>query len=336
MLAATLAAMPLLLAAPASAGPCQAPADAFANPFNKMSALHRPIGSGAVYASDSHATTLALKRGSFNNINSNNGWGVNVYKSTSSDPYLKVTNAGPLQYNLPVSLRVPAGAHNQATTDLMIVIHDTTTSIAHEFYYWRWNNGNPTAWGHAQWNIGGAGHSGPGGARTGTSASGVAGMFGLLRGHEVNAAGYKIQHALQMALDGQGKCGMMLKKQAVWPAVSTDGFCKSGGYCTGAIPYGALLALPPSVNVDSLGLSEPGKRLAKALQDYGVYVVDNSQCPTMRGDQFISASVKQALTNDMRKVYPRLRMVMNNSSSQSVAGGGTARAPNCAMDAPGR
>lgn len=336
MLAATLAAMPLLLAAPASAGPCQAPADAFANPFNKASALHRPIGSGAVYASDSHATTLALKRAPFSNINSNNGWGINVYKGTSSDPYLKVTNGGPYNYGLPVSLRVPAGAHNQSTTDAAIVIHDTTTNITHEFYYWRWNNGKPTASIHYQWDIRGAGHTGPGGARTGTSASGVAGMFGLLRGHEVNATGYKIQHALQMALDAQGKCGMMLKKQAVWPASSTDGFCSSGKNCTGAIPYGALLALPPSVSVDSLGLSEPGKRLAKALQDYGVYVVDNSQCPTLRGDQFISASVKQALTNDMRKVYPRLRMVLNNSSSQSVAGGGTARAPNCAIDAPGR
>ena len=336
VLAASIVAGPSLLAAPALAGPCQAPADPFPNPFGKASALHRPIGSGAIYASDSHATTLNLRRASFNNINSNNGWGVNVYKSTYADPYVRVTAGGPYNQGLPVSLRVPAEAHNQSTTDATVVIHDATTNITHEFYYWRWNNGRPTASIYHQWNIRGAGHTGPGGARVGSSASGVAGMFGLVRGHEVNVAGYKVQHALQMALDGRGTCGMMLKKQVVWPASSTDGFCNSGDNCRGQIPYGALLALPPSVNIDSLGLSEPGKRLAKAIQDYGIYVVDNSQCPTLRGDQFIASNVKQALTNDMRKVYPRLRMVLNNDSRQSVAGGGTARAPNCAIDAPGR
>lgn len=81
LIAALAAALPLLLAAPASAGPCQSSTDVFANPFDKASALHGPIGSGAVYASNSHATTLNLKRASFNSINSNNGWGVNVYKS---------------------------------------------------------------------------------------------------------------------------------------------------------------------------------------------------------------------------------------------------------------
>jgi hypothetical protein len=325
------------LAGPTLAGPCQAPLDPVSNPFNKSSALHRPIGSGAQYAGDTHATTLNLKNASFNNINSNNGWGVNVYRSTSSDPYLRVTQNGSYNVGLPTSLRVPNNAQNQSTTDATVVIHDTSTNITHEFYYWRWNGGSPTASIHRQWAIRGAGHTGPGGSGVGTSASGVAGMFGLLRGHEVNVAGYKIQHALQMALDAQGKCGMMMKNQVVWPATYTDGFCKSNSsMCRGQIPYGALLAVPPGVNIDSLGLSEPGKRLAKALQDYGVYVVDNSQCPTLRGDQHITAGVKQALITDMRKLYPRLRMVMNNNASQAVAGGGTPRAANCAFDSPSR
>jgi hypothetical protein len=157
-------------------------------------------------------------------------------------------------------------------------------------------------------------------------------MFGLLRGQEVNTPGYKIQHALQIALDAKGACGMMIKNQVVWPAVSTDGFCRDSRFCRGNIPYGALLALPPNVNIGSLGLSEPGKRLAEALQKYGTYVVDNSLCPVMRGDQNINGSVRMALIRDMKKLYPLLRMVLNNSAGQNASGGGAPQAENCAFN----
>jgi hypothetical protein len=166
---------------------CQAPVDTFANPFSMESAHHRPIGGGAVFADTNHPSTISLLTSGFGNINSNNGWGINVYESTSADPLLTVTHAGP--YNsigLPVTLRVPQNANNMLTTDAVVVIHDTTSNTTHEFYYWRWNNGEPTAAIHRQWDTKGLGHSQPGGPRVGTSAAGVAGMFGLLRGHEVN------------------------------------------------------------------------------------------------------------------------------------------------------
>jgi hypothetical protein len=44
------------------------------------------------------------------------------------------------------------------------------------------------------------GHGTRRGERVGTSASGVAAMFGPLRGHEINTPGYRIEHALQMVL----------------------------------------------------------------------------------------------------------------------------------------
>jgi hypothetical protein len=74
---------------------CQAPVDTFANPFTKESAHHRPIGSGAVFADTNDPSTISLLRGGFGNINSNNGWGINIYESTSADPLLTVTHAGP-------------------------------------------------------------------------------------------------------------------------------------------------------------------------------------------------------------------------------------------------
>src|SRR5512132_2837040 len=100
----------------------------------------------------------------------------------------------------------------------------------------------------------------------------------------------------------------------------------------GIIPYGALLALPPSVNIAGLGLSEPGRRLAAALQNYRTYVVDGTVCPNLRGDQEIDPGVRQALITDMRKIYPRLRMVLNSKAGQTASGGGTPRAENCAFD----
>ena len=318
---------------------CQAPADTFANPFRKGSAHHRPIGSDAVFADANHPSTISLLRGEFTNINSNNGWGINIYKSTSADPLLTVTHAGPNKnIGLPVTLRVPQNANNLLTTDATVVIYDTTSNMTHEFYYWRWNNGEPTAANHRQWDINGDGHSQPDGSRVGASASGVAGMFGLLRGYEANTPGYKIEHALQISLShGKGNCGMQLQNKVVWPAVSTDWFCKPHPeLCSGDIPYGALLALPASADIASLGLSEPGQRLAEALQNYGAYAVDGSNCPTLRADQDIDAQVLQTLKQDMRKIYPLLRMVLNNEADQTASGGGTPRAENCAFDSPDR
>jgi hypothetical protein len=315
---------------------CHAPVDPFANPFDKESAHHRPIGSGAVFADDAHPSTISLLKGSFNNINSDNGYGINVYESTSDDPLLTVAGSGP-GVGLPVELHVPRNANNGETTDSTVVIRDMTSGATHEFYYWRWNDGKPTAHIHREWDIKGPGHGQPGGARVGVSASGVALMFGLLRGDEINTPGRAIEHALQISLSYKGKCGNQVRNEAVWPATSTDRYCKTDpALCSGDIPYGALLALPPSVDIAGLGLSEPGRRVATALQNYGAYVVDTTGCPNMRGDQNIDAAVKRAVIDDMRKVYPLLRMVLNNSAGQTASGGGSPRAENCSFDSPDR
>lgn len=333
LLTACAAAQPVapLGVAAIPAATCRAPIDTFANPFSAASAHHRPIGSGAVFADARHPTTLTLLKSGFGNINVDNGWGTNLYQSAPVDP---LTTVGPAGDNkgLPVTLRVPVGADNSDKNDSTVVIVDEA-GIAHSFYQWRWNNGKPTARIHKTWDTKGPGH---GESRLGTSASGVAGMFGLLRGNEVNTPGYRIEHALQMAMDAKGRCGMMLKNQVVWPAVSTDGFCKDPRYCRGTIPYGALLALPPTVDIGSLKLSEPGQRLAAALRDYGVYVIDNSRCPTIRGDQHINNGVRLAMIKDMRKLYPLLRMVLNNAAGQTASGGGVPIAENCAFDSPDR
>lgn len=325
-----------ILPAMAHAAACTASKDLFVNPFNKDSAHHRPIGTGAQYASDSDPTTIALRRAGFNNINSDNGWGLNIYRATASDPVKTVTNAGPYNGGIfPVTLHIPGNVQNGNVADSVVVIYDEPTKTAHEFFYWRWNNGKPTAAIHRVYSATSKGHTQPGGAIVGTSASGMSTAFGILRGAEFNTPGIKIQHALQMAVDARGSCGMMLGQKIVWPASSKDGFCSKAGNCTGPLSYGSLLAIPPGVNVTKLGLSEPGARLAQALKEYGVYVVDNSQCPIMRADQYLNNSVRSKLITDMRKLYPLLRQIKNNVPGQIASGGGTPLAPNCAFDATG-
>jgi hypothetical protein len=80
---------------------CQSPTNTFLNPFNKESAHHRPIGSGAVYADRNHPSTISLLKGGFGTINSDNGWGNNVYQSKTTDPLKTVVQAGSYNIGLP-------------------------------------------------------------------------------------------------------------------------------------------------------------------------------------------------------------------------------------------
>jgi hypothetical protein len=319
----------------AAAG-CSAPADVFLNPFNKNSAHHRPIGTGAQYASNSHPATRDWLKARRFNVNAGGPWGADVVAVGASDPLFTISAAGS-RVGLPATVRLPKGGlvtkvgYNQyGSTDGVSVIHDRTNNSVTEFFQYKWNNGRPTASIRRQWDIRGLGHGTRSGERLGTSASGVAMMFGLLRGHEINTPGYRIGHALQIALPRLPGQPMMLSRQVVPPATNTDGSAKQGGNNTGNIPYGALLALPPSVNISKLGLSEPGRRLAEAIRDYGMYVVDGGG-PTIRADQNVSKQVLSQIWNDIGKFYPHIRMVLNNNLGSPVAGGGKALAPNCAI-----
>lgn len=314
--------------------------DIFRNPFSADSAHHRPIGSDAEYSSNDEASTQEIRNAGFGNINTNNGWGVNVYQVKDGDPTVTVTaiedgegykgGAG-----LPVTMRIPEGAHNKNSDDGLIAVVDGDT--AHEFYVFKWNNGHPTAKLHYEVNLKELGHT-TNGERVGMTAGGTALMMGLLRGYEINTPGCKIQHVLQVALSHgnyPNSCPEQLEGESVWPAVSTDWFCKaSPGSCKGNIPYGSLLALPRSVNLSDYKLSEPGQRLAEAMQNYGAYVIDGALCAIMRADQFVTDETRKALIVDMHKIWSNIRIVKNNKKDQTTSGGGETCAENNAYNSP--
>jgi hypothetical protein len=89
---------------------------------------------------------------------------------------------------------------------------------------------------------------------------------------------------------------------------------------------GRLLGLPPSVNLDSLGLTPRGRMLARAFQDYGAYVVDTAGGGLVGYAEPSAEPLLADMRADLRKLLPHLRPVLNNAPSR-VGGGGTPRAP---------
>ncbi len=327
-------------------------ANLFKNPFSAASAHHRPIGRGAVYAGDDDPGTRDWLSAAHFNVNVGNPSGTHVIDVSIKDPYFTVGGFAACDkiVGMPVSIRLPASGFvnttarpGSACSDNVVVIFDKGApnfddGVTYQMRQYYWNNGSPVAQKRVTWDIRGLGHGTRPLERVGTAATGVAGLFGILRGHELNTPGYTIAHALHIGLPrktGAG-CKVMLSADYVLPATARDTSYDKPGNNIGHIPYGALLAIKDDVNVNSLGLTEVGLRLAQAIQDYGIYVINGGGCTNgaLDGDQNISAAVKRTLRSDIRKIYPHIRRVMNNNVLGSpTAGGGEPRAANCAFDA---
>ena len=84
--------------------------------------------------------------------------------------------------------------------------------------------------------------------------------------HEVRAGA--IRHVLKIA------SGPELANRAVFPMVGSDGGYE--GDDPAVPPQGLRLRIKPSVDLDSLGLSDDVLVVARALQEYGAYLGDSS------------------------------------------------------------
>jgi hypothetical protein len=160
------------------------------------------------------------------------------------------------------------------------------------------------------------------GLANGRRASLIPSFAGLIRNGEIGSA--RIPHALAVQMPQS-----MLKSKAVWPAMAFD---RSNSY-SGLLPMGVLLAIPSWIDIESLGLSPQGQAIAKAAQDYGVYVVDSGG----NGITFLAElgnpeirwngdSISPPWWRDMEIIVENLEQVINNTPA-APGGGGTPRAP---------
>ena len=108
--------------------------------------------------------------------------------------------------------------------------------------------------------------------------SGLSALGGSIRVGEL-LPGSVIRHAIKMNFFAQRNFffGTDSTPGYRWPATASDSYANAETY-GGTVPefeIGALLALTPDFDLDSLQ-TEPARIIARAAQDYGIYVVDDT------------------------------------------------------------
>lgn len=172
--------------------------------------------------------------------------------------------------------------------------------------------------------------------------SGLSSVGGSLRVWETTGTA-PIAHALKLTMPSYvlSNCSGGYR----WPAIAADtGFGDSGSwqYYAGSncnLRMGSLLAIPANADCNTLVSAGLGRRICKALQDYGAYVVDvhpswNAGCqcantnwrPMTINGEIGTGDAMYAVESQLLTLFENLHVVSNNSSS-NVGGGGTPRVP---------
>ena len=183
------------------------------------------------------------------------------------------------------------------------------------------------------------------GALGGHGGSGLSSIGGTLRLGEL-VGDEPIRHALKLNLWAKRYLsysdGVLGGRGYRWPAIKADSYANGTTY-GGKVPaltMGSLLAIPPSLTPESLGLkTQPAKKLFYALQDYGAYVADDTAWDSHAleiengvlqefrheyGYNFRSGSGD--FYDDVMSLFSSLNVVDNNGPG-TIGGGGTPRAP---------
>ncbi len=189
--------------------------------------------------------------------------------------------------------------------------------------------------------------------------SDLSSLGGAIRLGELVPGGV-ITHALQIDVDAANLYpGDASTPCPLWPATKCD--TNYSTLYTGTnrdLRMGALLALPPTLNLSTLNLSPAAMILATALQDYGAYIantngtrsvnnivtefspsgsilpiVDSSgtvvapgEFQTVWGFPFETTSVTDRWSQDIATIFAHLDIV-NNNGPNAIGGGGTPLAP---------
>ena len=312
-------------------------------PFHAADPWNRPIGSNARYA--------PVEKGFYNSKSPNQAvvnclqYSIPVYLAAEDDPIREVrTWYGDKGGQFLGKIRVPAAARPSSGTDahMAIVSEDHATAVEMGVVN-LYGPGNLNSWLAFENDLTGPGvyphiH--------GVRAYGGSALGGLIRKGELTNG---IPHVLALATSASNlNSNAPGGRTHVWPACSSDYEFPQSLWPPGTKPYqdwygktgnlyiGTLLAIPPEVDITTIGVgtSGPSYEIAKALQDYGGYIVDMGEAPLVffadyeAADELGGAEKLNAHGGgaplQVAKLLPYVRVVTNNAP-ESIGGGGVLR-----------
>lgn len=298
-------------------------------PFASTSVWKLGVATAATFASAGDARNTAI-----HTTGADGSGQVWVNSSTFSHPIATATNSDPLatvtdvQHGGSWSERIPATARIAAGTDQhMHVITPDGLAVQEHFSVTRNSTTSYSVHRRVQVDLRSTGI----GPNNGVRAYGGSAIAGLIRGWEVNSAHPRytgaIRHALAIALRPSQLFDNGSGGGFVWPATEQD--ADSATTYTGVVPMGSYFAIPPTVDLTTLGLqTTQGMMLAKAAQDYGCYVTDRSStqafyCEDDAGpaQAFATAALGAGSSaHDPRVVFNALRVVTSNTAATPNGG----------------
>ena len=222
--------------------------DPFYWPFSSDSPWNMPIGSGAIYAPPTAPISLNLQASdAWLNIGT---WSHPIWQAQAADPLVPVLD---LENNRIFTVNVPSNAAPDPKSDAHMYVVDPTKQVVTETYGTVIGSGKITAKRAFQSSLYGMGwflsDNSYDSSKNffGVRATNSSGMGGLIRVWEIQQL--QIRHALVYLLPFAN-----LKHGPVWPS-SREDYVGPTKY-TGNVPIGQLAAIPPTVDVNSLGLTE--------------------------------------------------------------------------------
>jgi hypothetical protein len=287
-------------------------------PFAPTSPWNYPIGSNARYVGFNWRGNPG-RQGS-PNIGINPNVSI-VWVGSSSDPMTRI-----IYNNMTFTQNVPASARSTGGEFFITFVRADHLAAIDGYYGQKQADGS--------WTVGGAlinvdlkgkGYDLftmclPGACNGQTRAAGVPEFAGSIRPGELTNG---IPHALAFVVGGTYLNKTPWGGGWVWPAVTADDDWQTtyNGQDLTNLYMGSMIAIPPSVDINSLGLvRQESINIAKALQQYGGYTVDRGDYGTMeciidtQATEWIPWYNDPNRDSDMKKISAVIRIVANSSN----------------------
>ena len=275
----------ILLATLASA----TPAHAVYRSFSRGSYWNTPLPANAPQHPDSARIIEFLRQDNDTSFirlagaTDDGSWGMPVYWAGANAPeYDVVSNCSQGQPPEFAHVRIPRGAQPDPTSDAAMTVYDRDRGRVYGFFHARYDRSLDRwyACGGTVYYLGSNGLHGDLAASNQPRNRGHRGLppsTWAVRYAEVDAG--RIRHVLKIAVNTT-KC------KHFFPMVGNE----CGTRSTYAPPEGTRIRIKPSVDLERLGLSRGALVIARALQDYGAVIGDQSGGPmTLKLENTIAA-----------------------------------------------